>query len=182
MDWIWNDVQERVQRAALFGAEQKAMLIETSVHGDFLARKYESPLEVVFEAWWLAFIDRYGMDVSLEAQHEVEIDGERFRIDFIVYKDVHPGSYGSQISTPWPKIAIELDGHDFHERTKEQVIYRNRRDRALQTAGWSVLHVSGSELYRDPITAVGDVLDHASKGWREFWSSYWSSVSAARQA
>jgi hypothetical protein len=48
------------------------------------------------------------------------------------------------------KIAVELDGHDFHERTKEQVKLRDRRDRVLQRHGWIVLHISGSELVREP--------------------------------
>ena len=58
-----------------------------------------------------------------------------------------------------PKVAIELDGHDFHERTKEQVALRNERDRsAPQADGWTVLHFSGSELVRDPLKCVQSVL------------------------
>ena len=58
-------------------------------------------------------------------------------------------------------IAVELDGHDFHERTKEQVTYRNQRDRLLQAAGWAVFHFSGSELYRGQMECVVAVAELA---------------------
>jgi hypothetical protein len=36
---------------------------------------------------------------------------------------------------PIPKIAVELDGHDFHEHTRAQVDLRNHRDRDLASDG-----------------------------------------------
>ena len=60
-------------------------------------------------------------------------------------------------------IAVELDGHDFHEKTKAQVAYRNRRDRDLQSAGWTIFHFSGSELFREPCNCVREVMDFAAR-------------------
>lgn len=63
------------------------------------------------------------------------------------------------------RILVELDGHDFHEKTKEQVTYRNQRDRDLQMEGWKVLHYSGSELHRNPVQAAQDAYNVASADW-----------------
>lgn len=49
---------------------------------------------------------------------------------------------------------IECDGHDFHERTKEQAAHDKARDRFLQSEGYLVLRFTGSEIYRDPVGAA----------------------------
>lgn len=55
------------------------------------------------------------------------------------------------------KVAIECDGHDFHERTKEQAARDRARDRELQSRGYLVLRFTGSELYRDPWKCADEV-------------------------
>jgi very-short-patch-repair endonuclease len=75
-------------------------------------------------------------------QQDVEACGNRYRLDFMLESG---------------KIAIELDGHDFHERTKEQVEHRNKRDRDLQSDGWLVLHYSGSKFLSEPMNCILEV-------------------------
>jgi very-short-patch-repair endonuclease len=131
--------------------------------------QYDSPLEVIFDIWWKA-LDRAGTihpSVSWESQVEVEACGRKYRLDFQIVPEyqLHRKAklYGVQVA----KIAVELDGHDYHERTKEQVIYRNQRDRDLSADGWTVLHFSGSELYGDPARCIKEAFDHGAKafGW-----------------
>jgi very-short-patch-repair endonuclease len=52
---------------------------------------------------------------------------------------------------------VECDGHDFHERTKEQAKRDRKRDRAMQSAGFLVMRFTGSEVYADAIGCVGVV-------------------------
>lgn len=47
-------------------------------------------------------------------------------------------------------LFVECDGHDFHEKTKEQAARDRKRDRDLQSLGINVLRFTGSELHRDP--------------------------------
>lgn len=110
---------------------------------------FDSPLEVVFLVWWKTFetIELIS-GVDLRPQVEVEAGGKTYRVDFLL----EPSQ--SVKTRSYPRIAVELDGHAFHERTKEQVAYRNQRDRDLQSSGWLVLHYSGSELVRDPQACV----------------------------
>lgn len=58
---------------------------------------------------------------------------------------------------PWVRVAVELDGHDFHERTKEQASRDKRRDRVLAANGWSVLRFTGSDVYRDPAKVLEEI-------------------------
>lgn len=62
-----------------------------------------------------------------------------YRIDFAIFT--------SLISHP---VFVECDGHDFHERTKEQATRDREKDRAIQTAGIPVLRFTGSEIWASP--------------------------------
>jgi hypothetical protein len=57
------------------------------------------------------------------------------------------------------RIGLELDGQAFHERTPQQVIVRNQRDRDLAALDWRILHFSGSELHRDAGGVVVEALE-----------------------
>lgn len=65
------------------------------------------------------------------------------------------------------KVVIECDGHDFHEKTKQQVIKDKRRDREFQTAGFKVFRYSGSELVNTPFQIRYDLLDLILPKWRD---------------
>lgn len=47
-------------------------------------------------------------------------------------------------------VVVEVDGHDFHEKTKAQAARDKKRDRAFVHAGLKVLRFTGSEVHRDP--------------------------------
>ena len=71
------------------------------------------------------------------AQVPVNTKSGRYRLDFaLCYQSV--------------EIAVELDGHDFHEKTKEQAANDKAKDRALTAAGWVVVRFTGAEVYTDP--------------------------------
>lgn len=53
---------------------------------------------------------------------------------------------------------IECDGHDFHERTKNQAARDKQRDRNIQAAGHPILRFTGSEIYKDPFHCAGQIL------------------------
>lgn len=47
------------------------------------------------------------------------------------------------------RVVIECDGHEWHERTREQAAHDRRRDRYMQIEGWRVLRFTGREIHRD---------------------------------
>lgn len=58
-------------------------------------------------------------------------------------------------------IAIECDGHDYHERTKEQAAHDRKRDREMTQAGIVVLRFTGSEIWKNPFACADQVLSIA---------------------
>jgi very-short-patch-repair endonuclease len=121
-------------------------------------RHCESPLEAAWRIWWYVVcegLDRtHGTAHRPHAlyQHKVEADGRTYRLDVAIV-DWPPD--GTRV----PLIAVELDGHTFHERTRQQVADRNARDRALQLAGWTILHFSYDEMKQDGLRCAIEVLD-----------------------
>jgi hypothetical protein len=90
---------------------------------------------------------------GLYVQHEVEAGDRCYRIDVAI------------ISDRWGvRLAIECDGHDFHERTKEQAERDRVRDRALTESGWVCLRYTGSEIHRNPAKCANDA-------WRQLVSA-----------
>lgn len=69
------------------------------------------------------------------------LDG-KYRADFLL---VAKYEYSEKRSL----IVIECDGHDFHERTKEQAARDRQRDRDMTAAGYKVFRFTGSEIWRD---------------------------------
>jgi hypothetical protein len=54
---------------------------------------------------------------------------------------------------------FRCDGHDYHERTKEQAERDKSRDRALKRAGYDVIHFTGREIWRDPAKWAMEIRD-----------------------
>lgn len=54
-------------------------------------------------------------------------------------------------------LAVECDGHAYHERTKEQAAHDRTRDRALQADGLAVFRFTGSQLYNDPLGCAAEI-------------------------
>ena len=46
-------------------------------------------------------------------------------------------------------LLIECDGHDFHEKTKKQVVHGKKRDRYFTKHGYKFMHFSGSEIFNN---------------------------------
>lgn len=62
------------------------------------------------------------------------------------------------------KMIVECDGHEFHERTKEQAARDKGRDREFTTAGYTVMRFTGSEITRDAIACAKQCLRFLA-GW-----------------
>lgn len=56
------------------------------------------------------------------------------------------------------KMIVECDGHDFHEKTKEQARRDKERDRNLQSLGFPVYRYTGSELYADVFRCAAEIV------------------------
>jgi very-short-patch-repair endonuclease len=121
--------------------------VREALDGEHAAlRLIESPIErmmLVGLRWWFR---RYEVTINgwvhgkleLLPQVPVTFGDKRYRLDFAI----------RDREFDW-KIAIECDGHNFHERTPEQAQRDRERDRLLQIDGWTVLRFTGTEINRD---------------------------------
>jgi very-short-patch-repair endonuclease len=88
----------------------------------------------------------YGPDEVISPQYQIG----KYRVDFRLESNCS----GRRILA-----VIECDGHDFHERTKEQAARDRKRDRDLQSEGYLVFRFTGSQIYRDPWGCVDEMYD-----------------------
>jgi hypothetical protein len=96
------------------------------------------------------------LEAWVDNQVWIEVHERSYRIDFVIYikdrevclKNNRPKIYS---------IAVECDGHDFHEKTKEQAAHDKMRDRDLAEVFDLVLHYTGSEIYKG--TVIDDIYE-----------------------
>ena len=163
-------------------AKEAAQWIATGFYADVLteleaddteiAEKIESPLEEIFWIWWEAVNQISNMQLHLVPQEKVILGSEAFRLDFVIQTDPDEMWEGHQRKIEFPKFAVELDGHEWHERTPEQVARRDRRDRLLQQHGWKVFHFSGREFLTLPVSHVAPLYAEVAQAygaWRKKW-------------
>ena len=106
-----------------------------------------SPIEQVMAIALYDVISHYNERrslIKLEAQAEIKAESSTYKADFLI-------QYGlCDHGDDAVKIIVECDGHQYHEKTKEQAQKDKKRDRALQYLGYIVLHYTGSEIWRYP--------------------------------
>jgi very-short-patch-repair endonuclease len=66
------------------------------------------------------------------------------------------GQYRVDFAYEYPKIAIEVDGHEYHS-TKEQRGRDAQRDRFIQAEGWRVLRYTGTEVFNNPDKCASEI-------------------------
>lgn len=87
---------------------------------------------------------------ALYPQQEIQCDGKTYRADFVVEaRNIHD-------SKPI-LLAVECDGHDFHEKTKRQASRDKQRDRDFQAAGYAIMRFSGAEIVKDCGKCVAEI-------------------------
>jgi len=136
----------------------------------------ESPIEraLAVAVCLLAGIRGYGQRVVWkgDALPESAIDGRdvlriapqysigKYRVDLLVG---FSGAGGLDVGY----IAVECDGHDFHEKTKEQAQRDKSRDRELSSRLARVVRFTGSEIHSDPWKCANEVIELALLLWHQ---------------
>lgn len=98
-------------------------------------------------------VERLEFDIHICRQ--VRIRG--FCVDFLLWE-------------PGVALAVECDGHKFHERTTEQVAHDRARDRELLRFGVPTIRFTGTEIHRDARRCAREVADT------------WNAIAARRRA
>lgn len=128
-----------------------------------MAESCQSPIEqllgIALEKHINKILPYYTHDFFITTQETLEYKDNKYRVDFLVvvrYKQKHYG------------FVVECDGHDFHEKTKEQAKRDKKRDRDLMQLGHPVIRFTGSEIFESPQSCARDIVDiitnHLEKG------------------
>lgn len=142
-------------RASLDGANQLfASPIEALFYASFKAAIELHPRYRHLNLGALAALDGADRDLSDDVFVGWQVRVLDWPVDFLV-KARTPFLPADPIAT----LVIECDGHEFHERTKEQAARDRARDRALQAAGITIMRFTGAELYRDPMKCACEALE-----------------------
>lgn len=161
--------QDKVAQMIAEAAETEAARF---VEGfDLLKERCESPIEELLIAALyiqskIGYIDIHflgssdfpkeaAFDQAVFVHQQVQIG--QYRVDFLI----HDASCPREIAKPRFMI-VECDGHDFHERTKEQARRDKQRDRFFQAKGFKVLRFTGSEIWADPEACADEIIDQLS--------------------
>ena len=155
--------------ARVVNAASAADRVKASLQGDFefacdyATERYsdlvESEIELVVLGSLLIFGRLMRMNIYIGEEdpvgpHDVRLipqyQWQNYRIDFCIR-----GITGDQ-------IFVECDGHEFHERTKEQAERDRSKDRAIQAAGIPILRFTGREIWRDGSQIAVEILKFMS--------------------
>lgn len=74
---------------------------------------------------------------------------EFFRVDFLIR---------AKVGGKRRQVIVECDGHEFHEKTKEQAAKDKQRARMLVLEGYIVLNYTGSEIWGSPFKCAREAL------------------------
>jgi very-short-patch-repair endonuclease len=147
--------------APVLASAAEAMLLDL----DGLCAQTKSPIEELFAIalWGLGAPDNKTAKGLSGAVLEQRGGYEPFHL--LIQPQARVGAYAADFlltftvaGLPPASVVVELDGHDFHEKTKEQAAHDKKRDRFFAAQGLTVLRFTGSEVYRDADRCAAEVM------------------------
>lgn len=133
----------------------------------------ESPIEVAFAAALMAADQIDHRYLRLDLHLERAEDEGKWREDLCLLMPQYQwAQYRIDFAIRLPKfrfkyLFIECDGHDFHERTKEQAARDRNKDRDIQQAGIPILRFTGSEIHKDAAACAFRVIDFVNDRYED---------------
>lgn len=92
-----------------------------------------------------------GLDfIAIEPQAKIE----NYRADFLLtFKSSLPGFEKGR------QLVVECDGHNFHDKTKQQASRDKERDREMKKLGYDVFRFTGSDIWNDAFSCAKEAVD-----------------------
>lgn len=94
--------------------------------------------------------------VIVTPQSSVDVQGHHYRVDFRV-------SYYSLETDKYGVVFVEIDGHNFHEKTKQQATHDKRRGRLLASECDALIRFTGTEVFERPTQCVEEAFNLAKE-------------------
>lgn len=151
-----SDVPEIIVRSidCVLAYKREAMLEGAK----YLLANTDSPLEAAFHIALAHAINESAYKDDIGARFQVPIG--KYRVDFL-------------LTLRGQKLVVECDGHDFHERTKEQARKDRSRDRYLTNEGYTVIRFTGSEIWADAWKRAEEAVALLENAYHRHEDSVW---------
>jgi very-short-patch-repair endonuclease len=160
-EWLEPLCESEIERLMLVGLIGAAETYDQTERAGFdYSRGDEEPdCDEYLDTMTAIEYEQFGKTLlfQIRPQHRVG----QYRLDFRVR--CARVDYRGRDHWRWMNIAVECDGHDFHERTKEQARRDRARDRFLTAEGYRVLRFTGSEIVKDPWECARQVFELADR-------------------
>lgn len=148
--FIWEESKDLFDAYLEYGVFRFSLAVASEVT---LIEKCESPIEQLM----ILAIDRHFLRnihfINWQSQAQINANGKEYRVDILLtytldrIEEHHSCKY----------LVVECDGHNFHEKTKQQAQKDKERDRNLQIAGYPVLRFTGSEIWKNPMKCAEEI-------------------------
>lgn len=103
----------------------------------------------------LRFSAQIGGNLKVMPQMTITLEGRSYKPDFTLILEKPNGET--------LKAIIECDGHEFHEKTKEQARHDRQRERLFVKHGYTVLRYTGREVYEDAFKCAEEIFNTLKK-------------------
>jgi len=102
-----------------------------------------------------------------------------YRVDFLLtYQECipdfdHKERFRDGTEIPGTKdvtvhLIVECNGHDYHDRSREQASRDRERDRELKKLGYEVFRYTGSDIWKDPLACATEAVEVLIKStWKK---------------
>ena len=140
-----NEIESSFYKDFYKHFENQTVISNDNFDCTLITRKYDDPkiydgLCIYSELTikWYKDVELLKGQVMLMPQMKID----KYFIDFYLcgYLSDYGPAYG---------IGLEVDGHEWHEKTKEQVSKDKKRERKILMEGIPLLRYTGSEVYKD---------------------------------
>lgn len=134
-------------------------LIKEKFYPTIMCESIKSPIEQIFITAFDFYMSINNKEqVFLFSQAPIFLESKKYIADFLFEEDEFVNKFNTK-----KKIIIECDGHEFHQKTKQQVKHDNEREYDLKMAGYEVIRFSGSQIYNNPLRCAEDTYNYIMK-------------------
>ena len=116
----------------------------------------ESPIEKILLTALAIYCKEKNINLYYDVQYEINVENKKYVADFYIRYDERINRFRNKDF----KLVIECDGHDYHHINKEQVTHDYERENTLKTNGYDVIRFTGSQIYKEPIKCVEDIIKY----------------------
>ena len=156
IDALVRDTLEAVGRQLIIGSERFLAACQSPIERVFAAAVYTRNVALLYNDPVFTYTVGCPLDCpasfpGLHIYPQTEVDG--YRLDFLFVDCTNEEEICFTV--------VECDGHDYHERTKQQASHDKRRDRHFTKKGWKVVRFTGSDIWADPAGCVEEAISIA---------------------